>query len=432
MQFCKNLSISFESMRRLLFCLMNAVVVNAFCQKTLLFEDKAYEQQIKTIQLYPDRGTRQDNLYAAAAPLSQLNLVLEFDDLQANRNNYYARLIHCNYDWTKSNLMDLDFLHDYNEFPINDYAFSSGTHVPYLHYRFPIPPVKIPGNYLVMVYRDGDKTDLILTRRFMTFVDVASLVQDDHFSGTGVSRSTNQQLNFTVDYSRIEVMNPLESMHVVIRQNQRWDNAKLDVKPSFIRDSQSQLEYHFFDQDKFFNGGNEFRFVDFRSLNFPGQNTGKLDRSVKPFQLSVQEDMPRTDQAYAQYNDFNGNYLIDNQDYGEPKTSSNYVQVTFALNPLKPIGAPVYVIGAFNNWERNTENLMKYYPEKAAYEVTMLLKQGLYNYQYAVDSATLPANYFEGGHFETENIYEVMVYNHSFQPNADALIGYFVIPVNPR
>jgi len=413
-------------------CLVLLVATNASSQKTLLFEDKVYEPQIKTVQLYPDRGGVQDNVYAAASSVDASNLVLEFDDLQADRNNYYARLIHCTYDWTKSGLMDLDFLHDYNEFPLNDYAFSGGTHIPYVHYRFPIPQVKIPGNYLIIVYRDGNKSEIILSHRFMLFRDAASLVQDNQFLGTGTMARTNQLLNFTIDYSRIEIMNPLESVHVVLRQNQRWDNAKWDLKPSFLRDGDKQLEFHFFDQDKFFNGGNEFRWVDFRSLNSPGQNTGSLNRTVKPFQLYVQEDLPRTDQAYAQYNDFDGNYLIDNQDYGEPKISANYLEVTFSLNPLKPVRDPVYVIGAFNNWDRNDQNRMKYYPNKAAYEVTLLLKQGLYNYQYLVDSPTLPANYFEGSHFETENTYEVLVYNHAFQPNADLLIGYFVIQANPR
>src|SRR6267142_4117534 len=335
------------------FSLLLLVAWNALSQKTIRFEDKVYESQIKTVQLYPDRGGAQDNVYPAASPVDASNLVLEFDDLQADRSNYYARLIHCTYDWTKSGLMDLDFLHDYNEFPLNDYTFSSGTHIPYVHYRFPIPQVKIPGNYLVIVYRDGNKSDVILSHRFMAFRDGVTLVQDSQFSGTGNMGRTHQQLNFTIDYSRMEIMNPLESVHVVVRQNQRWDNAKWDLKPSFLREGDKQMEFHFFDQDKFFNGGNEFRWVDFRSLTSPGQNTGTLNRTVKPFQLYVQQDLPRTDQAYAQYNDFDGNYLIDNQDYGESKTSSNYLEVTFSLNPLKPTADPVYVIGAFNNWERN-------------------------------------------------------------------------------
>ena len=41
-------------------------------------------------------------------------------------------------------------------------------------------------------------------------------------------------------------------------------------------------------------------------------------------------------------------------------------------------------------------------------------------------------NQIEGNHFETENMYEVLVYYRPFQPNADLLIGYFVIPVNQR
>ena len=179
-------------------CLL-LVAWNALSQKTLLLEDKVYEPQVKTVQLYPDRGGIQDNVYPAASPVDAANLVLEFDDLQADRSNYYARLIHCTYDWTKSSLMDLDFLHDYNEFPLNDYTLSGGTHIPYVHYRFPIPQIKIPGNYLIIVYRDGNKSDVILSHRFMLFRDLTSLVQDNQFSGTGTMGRTNQQLNFTIN-----------------------------------------------------------------------------------------------------------------------------------------------------------------------------------------------------------------------------------------
>ena len=419
-------------MRHFFVCLLLLVSLNSFSQKTLLFSDKVYESQIKTVQLSPDHAGIQDNLFPAVAPVGQMNLVLEFDDLQSNRNNYYARVIHCNYDWTKSLLMDLDYMHDYNEFPLNDYAFSNGTHIPYVHYRFAIPQVKIPGNYLLMIYRDGNKSDLVLSRRFMVYTDMTTLVRNTGLDGGGTLKQTSQQLNFSIDYSRIDIMNPVESVHVVMRQNQRWDNAKMDVKPSFVRDIERQLEFNFFDQDKLFDGGNEFRFVDFRSLNFPGQNTGSINKTVKPFHIYVQQDLPRIDQSYAQYNDFDGNYLIDNQDYGEPKTSCNYVDVTFSLNPLKSIGDPVYLIGAFNNWDRNDENRMKYYPDKATFETTILLKQGLYNYLYWVESSALASHYFEGSHYETENVYEILVYNHAFQINADLLIGYFVVPVNPR
>ncbi len=382
-------------------------------QKKLQFIDKVYESQIKTVQLFPD-------------------LSIEFDDLQENRNNYYAKLIHCNFDWTKSDLHDLDFLEEYNEFTLNEYAISTNIYPAYVHYRFQIPSVKIPGNYLLILYRDGDKSDIILSRRFFVVDNKITLQTENTFVGAGTLSTSNQQLNFVLDYGNIEILNPLESVHVAVRQNQRWDNARMDVKPSFVRDDRKELEYRFFEQDKHFTAGNEFRFVDFRSLNFPGENTGKLDRSVKPFQLTVQHDKARTHQAYGQYSDLNGGYRIENLDYGEAAVSGNYIETLFSLSAPTQINGDVYVIGSFNNWIREDENRMTYNSTKQMYEATLYLKQGLYNYVYSIESPQLSPDYFEGSHYETENIYEVMVYYRPFRPNADLLIGYFVLPVNPR
>ena len=75
---------------------------------------------------------------------------------------------------------------------------------------------------------------------------------------------------------------------------------------------------------------------------------------------------------------------------------------------------------------------MSYNSGKGVYESSLFLKQGFYNYQYFVDSQRLSSDYFEGSHFETENVYEVLVYYRPFRPNADLLIGYFVLPVNSR
>src|SRR5689334_25360616 len=88
--------------------------------KVLRLLDFAYEPQIKTIQLGPTG--------APAAPavtaLGQWNLLLQFDDLRPERDTYYVKFVHCNHDWTKSDLQDLDFLETYNEFPINNSEFS--------------------------------------------------------------------------------------------------------------------------------------------------------------------------------------------------------------------------------------------------------------------------------------------------------------------
>jgi hypothetical protein len=410
--------------------LLISAFFQATAQKTLALLDKTYEPQIRTVLCYPNQIVDGTRLIPAAVTLGLQDLVIEFDDLVEDRNNYYVKLIHCNFDWTKSTLMDLDFMKDYNEFTISEYSFSINTQIPYVHYRFQVPPVKLPGNYVVIVYRDGNKQDLVLSRRVMVYDNRMALAQDDRMAGLGNIRSTNQSLNFTVSYGNMEIINPMSSVHVTIRQNQRWDNAKFDIKPSFIRENSSQLEYRFFDMDNSFQAGNEFRFVDFRSLNNPGQNTFKVDKSRKPYEVVVNLDAPRGSESYSQYADLDGGFYIDNLDYRqEPWVSAHYVNVDFGLKSPK-LNGDIYLIGAYNGWARTEENKMVF--NQGTYSQRMLLKQGFYNYQYWVEGSGVNANQVEGSHFETENVYEVLVYYRPFQPNADLLIGYFTIPVNPR
>src|SRR5688500_3437952 len=129
-------------------------------QKTLRLIDTGYEPEIKTIQLHPQNAPSEP----AVTSLGKWDLLLEFDDLRNARDTYYARIIHCNHDWTKSDLQDLDFMTVYNEFPITNNEFSVDTHLSYVHYWLPLPPVKLPGNYVIMVYRGTDKEDIILTK----------------------------------------------------------------------------------------------------------------------------------------------------------------------------------------------------------------------------------------------------------------------------
>ncbi len=416
---------------KLFACLLFALLSTSLeAQKKLVFNDHSYEEQIRTVMLYPQQSGQRENIYPAVAPLQQQNLMLEFDDLQDERNNYYVKLLHCNYDWSKSTLADLDFMNNYNEYPVNDYTLSSNTSLRYFHYRFLVPPVKLPGNYLLVAYREGDEEDIILSRRLMIYTNNVSFQSDQQLQGIGTLKASNQQLNFSISYSGIEILNPYETVHTVIRQNQRWDNARMDVKPSFIREDKKQMDFRFFDQDKHFAAGNEFRFVDFRSLNFPGQNTGRLDRGQRPFTLSVQTDRPRESDAYAQYRDLNGQYVIENLDYRQAASLGDYLYVTFTLSTLSA-GGNVYVIGAFNNWQKDEESRMRYDVKRKVYEATMLLKQGLYDYQYWVEGNS-NSYAIEGSHFETENLYEVLIYYRPFRPNADLLIGYLPIPVNQR
>lgn len=394
--------------------------------KVLMLMDFAYEPQIKTIQLSPENAP----LAPAVTPLGVWNLLLRFDDLRPERDTYYAKIIHCNYDWTKSDLPDLDYLSTYNEFPINNAEYSVDTHIPYVHYWFQLPPVRLPGNYVLVIYRGTNLEDIVLSKRFMVFEQVVSFTKDGNLIGPGSIANMNQQLNFTVNYDKLTILNPLLDVHVNIRQNERWDNTATNVSPSFVREIEKELEYRFFDEAKMFRGGNEFRFFDLRSLNNPGRNVAYVAKIDKPYEVFIAKDKTRGGESYSQYNDLNGKYMIDNYDYRD-LAFTNYANVVFSLESPRVQG-DVYVTGAFNYWNLNKENKLHYDSTQGLYTGKVLLKQGWYDYQYLVKSPHVPATFFEGSHFETENYYEIFVYNRPFQPRADLLIGYIRLEMNAR
>jgi hypothetical protein len=392
--------------------------------------DMVYEDQIKTVLIRTPENDFSTFFMPAVAKLGEMNLALEFDDLTSERSSFYAKLIHCNQDWSKSDLQDLDFLNDFNEIPILNFQFSVNTDIPYVHYSVNLPNVKIPGNYVVMVYRAPDKSDLILTKRLMVYDNRISFSGDRNLIGAGAIASLNQQLNFTVNYPHVDILNPLETVNVTIRQNQRWDNVVQGIKPSFVREIDKQLEYRFFDESKMFKGGNEFRFFDLRSINSPGRNVGTVNKLVKPVEAFIAKDKSRAGQVYSQYNDYNGNYVLDNLDYRD-NNFSNYLNVNFILDS-KPISGDVYVAGKFTDWSLSEQTKMKYDSVSNLYRAKFLLKQGWYDYQYVVRSKTLPYYFLEGSHYETENMYEILVYYKAFQPRADLLIGYMRVEKNQR
>lgn len=398
---------------------------NATAAKRLLLEDRSYESQIKTIRIFPF-GTP---LFPAVVPLDQQNLYLEFDDLRGERNSYFMRIVHCNFDWTLSQLQHLDYLPQYNEFPINNSEFSIDTKVQYARYWATLPPVKLPGNYVVVVYRGTDRDDIVLSARFMVYDRRVTLLSQGKLIGPGSIADVNQQINFTVNYKDIPVQNPMTDMHVSIRQNERWDNFQQDIQPAFIKEIENELDYRFFDEEKMFRGGNEFRFFDIRSLRFPGRNVARKAEASGADEVFLVTDKSRRGDPYAIYDDINGNFIIENKDLGDV-SYADYAYVNFYLSHPR-IQGEIYLAGAFTYWSKDPAYKMEFDTLRKMYTNRLLMKQGWYDYQYMVYSASLPPYAMEGSYYQTENIYEIFVYFRSFQPRADLLVGYVLLAKNP-
>ena len=399
----------------------------------LVLADHNYSKSIKSVQLYRNDEGFRDQTSPSVTHLRQNNLLLEFDDLKVDADIYRVKIINCTASWKKSSLSNLEFLYDFNEFNINKFEFSVDTEVPYVHYQFQIPKIKLAGNYVVVVYRGDNVQDLVLSKRFMVYENKVSITPANLISGfTNISR-LNQQIEFNIEYKDYKLVNPLQSVTVHIRQNKRWDNMISGIKPNFIREDVKQIEYRFFNNGKNFLSGNEFRFFDLRSLRYPGQNIQKVEDEMGKQRVYIMPDKPRAHLAYAQYNDNNGCYYIDSRDGGDPKFSAEYNNVKFSLisNKIEQKG-DIYVFGALTDWQLNEYNKMSFNQENGRYEADIMLKQGFYDYTYYFKSDSTDYNYVEGNYFDTENEYEIFVYYRPFNSRTDLLIGYLRLQKNER
>lgn len=412
--------------------LLSAFTIIIPAEKELRYENATYEEEIRTVKLYPNTGSFYDVLEPSVTQLGQVNLTLEFDDLVQDAETYKVRLIHCNADWTKSNFHNLDFLYKYNEFNITQYEYSVDTKVKYVHYSFNVPNVKVPGNYLLVVYRGTNEKDIILSHRFMVYQNLVSVELESPLTGMTSSSRFNQQLDFKINYQNAEITNPRETIKVVMRKNERPDAVITDLKPSFVREGQSEIEYRFFNFENNFRGGNEYRFFDLRSLRNPGANVNKVNWSEYPTQVELMTDKAKTHEAYAQNNDINGDYYIANTDSGLGTNSADYVYTWFYLKSAEQLPGTVYVAGKMNNFKNSPSSRMTYHTNTRMYTTKLLLKQGWYNYQYYIASDTLSPTYLEGDHFETENMYEIFIYHRPMTSRSDLLIGYSRHELNPR
>lgn len=397
--------------------------------KKLLFKDATYEEEIRTVLLYPNKGFGGDVFSPPVDVVGRNSLVLEFDDLVEAHEQYRVKIINCTKDWKESSLKTLDYLYEFNEYIITNHEYSTDTKIGYIHYRFKLPNIKLPGNYLLVAYRGTDEKDIILTKRFMIYTQAVNLEILSNVTGITSMNRDNQQIDFRINYEDYELINPLQRISIVLRQNQQWYNSITDLKPSYFREG--IMEYRFFNFENNFSAGNEYRFFDMRSIRYPGQHVQNVDLLKHPSEANLMIDGPRIYQAYAQYEDINGNFYIINTDTGG-SSESDYLYTQFTLALPEPIAGDIHVVGKMNNYDLDENTKMEYNKRSNRYTNTQLLKQGFYNYKYVIQNDTLNVNYLEGNHFETENEYELFVYYSPPDLRGDLLIGYRQLTLNPR
>lgn len=395
----------------------------------LEYKDRIYNPDIKTINLYSDKNIRTKIEPPVLNLRSPNRLILEFDELYQDARYFQAMIIHCNWDWTPSNLRPIEYLNEYNEFDIQDYEYSVYSRIPYTHYTFILPRVMIPGNYLLVVYNKDEPDELAFSRRFMAYDQIIDIAYSPGESMGVMERRTHQQIDFVLNYGKIDIFNPQNDIKVVIRQNQSWITAISDLRPTQMDEFKKQLEYRPFNLENNFYGGNEFRFFDLNSVIAPGRNVDRVfvkDDRVDAFLLP---DKIRKNEFYSIWEDLNGGFIISNIDGQDPRLESEYANVHFFLQSEQELSSDVYIFGKLSEYDLLPDYKMEYDRELGGYRADILLKQGWYDYIYYTPGDPYM---IEGSHFETRNDYEILVYVKPQGRTYDILAGYVFFSSDPR
>ena len=388
-----------------------------------------YSESIRTVQFFR-KG------WEFSMPVIELGqdqqLLLKFDELSEGTTNFSYTITHCDADWYPSRLVQAEYMDGFIDNPVNDYAASVNTTVKYTNYQLMLPNEQvrflISGNYILTVFEEGKRETPVLTRRFYVLeplTEIRGEVKKSTFEGY---KGRDQEIDFTVDYSHVGILDPRTEVKVVLMQNTREDNWITNLKPQFVRDN--QLIYDL-SRENVFPGGNEFRNFDTKDIRINGLGVVNVEYSDPNYKVTLRTDQIRRQNDYLTENDMNGRYLVKNSRANDPDLESDYILVHFSLGMAEPLsGGNIYVFGALSNWQCLPANRMAWNYDLKSYEATLSIKQGFYDYQYvyiqngttAIDNALL-----EGSHVETENDYQLFVYYHSFSSRYDKLIGYRTI-----
>ena len=392
--------------------------------------DSNWVEQVKTVTLYR-------NGVELEAPIlllgSDERLLLRFDVLGAETDNYRYRIQHCDGQWHVDDLEPNEYISGFEEGPIENYNSSFTTLIDYVNYFQYVPAqysrFLISGNYVLSVFPQDYPDSVLFTRRFCVVegsvkVDVSVTTPYDNrsiFHQREVDVTVENNRDYTGELLP-PTLNPAY-FTVVVQQNGRQDNRRslefggYDRGALCYRNRESNL----------FWGGNSFRFFDISNIRTKMYNVYHIEDYGGEWFVLLKPLEDRSKAHYVAEQTLNGGMKVNVWDRTNKQTEADYVQVNFTLPMEYPfLNGNVYVVGDLTQWQLDEKSRMEYQPERKAYTLRLQLKQGYYAYQLLFvpkgESEGLTAT-LEGDHYETPNTYTAFVYYRTPGERYDRLVA---------
>ena len=382
-------------------------ILSLLCPLALSAGNRIFSPQIKSLQAV----VNQDFLSPAVMRLHTDDILqIAFDELSHDYHRYAYTIERCEADWAPSEeVFESDWLEGFNAIVIDDHEQSVNTIIPYTHYQLQIPNsqcrLKMSGNYRLHIIDDESQKELACVEFMVTdqtmslFMEASTNTDIDH-------NISHQQLSISLNYNNHIVTNPQEQIRMVVRQNDREDNSRLHVSPSFIQANGLRWQHH---QQLIFDAGNEYHKYEVLDPSHPTMGIDYINWDGEQYQVYPFINEPRPHYIYDE--DADGAFYIRNSDNRENDTASEYVWVNYRLKaPELPFGR--IIIQGMWTTEAPETYLMSYDETERLYTASILQKQGYYSYQYLWQDQdghlqTLPS---EGNFYQTENRYQAYIY----------------------
>lgn len=354
------------------------------------------------------------------------HVIISFDRLSDDVSYLRYRILHCNADWQTSGLLESEYVNGFNLAPVDDYAFSSNTFVHFVNYRISLPaqdmtPI-VSGNYLLQVFDEDDPDKTLLQARFSVSDEVMA-IRGDVLSVTDYGVNDRfQQLELVVDKLGYNVQNPISDLLISVEQNS--DPATLRFLPPPMRIDGDRLIFEH-QRQLVFNAGNEFRRFETVAIPQAGMRIDSTRYVDGCYHAYVNPDIERT-HYYIYDQTQHGRYMVRESNSTDSDLGADYVITHFELQIPEQPGAEIYLQGEMNAPFPDGTSRMVYDYGRHAYTLAIPLKQGSYNYRYALrgpgEIIPLP-DAIEGNHFQTRNEYIVKVYYRPPGSRGDKLLA---------
>ena len=397
-----------------------------FSSRFLKYEDQTYVENIKTVLLERNGEPMSDAVIRLG---SGETLLLQFDLLDNEIEDYSYRIIHCDPDWKSSELSENEYLDGFNTDQISNYKHSLNTLNDFWHYQllFPNAQMKplLSGNYLMVVFPTNDPDSIVISKRFFVVEPIVQISGNAHRATVIEYRNSHQEIDFKINATGISLNNPYTDLKIVLLQNFNYNSSLSNIQPLFA--SNDELDYNL-EQGNLFEGGSEYRILDLRTNKFLTQSIERIENDSINGGIAtiLKPDLRLGTQRYSANEDINGKYLIKIYEGRDAHLEGDYIQVKFRLKAKEENPEITYYVeGNLTDRKLTSKYRLNYNEVAGCYEKTLFIKQGYYNYRYVTldEKRNYSVLETEGSHYETRNEYDVLVYWKAIGARYFKLIG---------